>query len=116
MRSILASSFLLATTLAIAVPSKVNYADHKVVRVKDDDQAEQLIQQYSLATWVKGNGNVDVVVPPGVTALDGLDSLVMHDNLGKSIAKEANYDAYAGNENLRPIRRLTHFDQLVAPT
>ena len=96
MKSAWVSSLLLGLASAIAVPQKVSYTDHKVVRVKDTAEVQQWIQQYSLATWVKQNGNVDVVVPPGVTALDGFDALVMHENLGESIAQEANYDVYEG--------------------
>ena len=100
MRSILALPFLLSAASAIAVPSKVSYAAHKVVRVKNSPEVEQLIKQNSLATWVKQAGNVDVVIPPGVTALDGLETLVMHEDLGKSIAEEGNYDVYEGREYL----------------
>lgn len=97
MKSPLALPFLLGLASAIAVSQKVSYADYRVVRVKNSAEVEQLIKQHSLATWEKQNGNVDVVIPPGVTALDGLETLVMHDNLGESIAKEADYDTYEGN-------------------
>ena len=97
MKSVLFLSALLGCVSAIAVPQKVSYDNHKVVRVEDNPEVQQFIKQYSLATWVKQNGKIDVVVPPGVTALDGMDMVVMHENLGDSIAKEANYDAYQGD-------------------
>ena len=100
MKSILAVSFLLGLVSAAAVPQKVSYTDYKVIRVKTSDEVENLIQQHSLATWEKQNGNVDVVVPPGVTAFDGLDTITMHENLGESMANEANYDVYQGKHRI----------------
>ena len=97
MKFALVSFFLLGLASAIAVPQKVSYDDHKVIRVKDTAEVQQLIKQHSLATWVKQNGNIDVVVPPGVTALDGIETVVMHENLGESIAQEGNYDVYEGS-------------------
>ena len=104
MRATVALPFLLSLAAAVAVPQKVSYADYKVVRVENSPEAQQLIKQYSLATWIKQNGNVDVVIPPEVTALDGLGGLVMHENLGESIAQEANYDPYEGKHKISEPR------------
>ena len=96
MKSLLATSFLLGLAAAVAVPSKAVYDGAKVIRVKDSAEVKNLIKTNSLSTWIEANGNVDVVVPPGVDAFDGLESLTMHEDLGASITKESEYDVYAG--------------------
>ncbi len=98
MKNILLSSLLIALVSAAAVPGKVDYDGYRVVRVKSSDKVKSIIAEKSLETWVgagKANGQVDVVVPPGVEAFDGTDAQVMHQDLGASIARESNFEVYA---------------------
>ncbi|MCJ1365983.1 hypothetical protein MMC16_005108 [Acarospora aff. strigata] len=98
MRNFLLSSLLVALTSAAAVSNRVSYDGYRVVRVKSSDEVKSIIADNSLATWIgagRANGQVDVVVPPGVKAFDGLDAQVMHQDLGASIAKESDYEVYA---------------------
>ena len=102
MKILLFSNLFLSLVSAVAVPGatgKVNYDGYKVVRLQSSAQVKSMIQGLSLKTWngaAKDDGEVDVVIPPGVKAFDGMDMQVMHEDLGASIAQEAKYDAYAG--------------------
>ncbi|KAL8756833.1 MAG: hypothetical protein Q9184_004373 [Pyrenodesmia sp. 2 TL-2023] len=91
---------------AVVVPRKANYDGYKVVRLEVGDnlsQVKNLIQELSLSTWngsPKANSEVDVVVPADqVASFDSstadMDSSIMHQNLGASIAKETDYPPYA---------------------
>ena len=103
MKAIFLSLLFISSSSAAAVPSKVSYDGYKVVRVKSSPEVESIIQDHSLATWNgagRAYGQIDVVVPPGVQALDGMDSHVMHEDLGASIAVETDYQAYI--RTLRP--------------
>lgn len=97
MRSILAFTSLLALASAAATPQrKADYAKHKVIRVKHTPEIDQWINEFSLPTWIKQGGNIDVVVPPSVSVLNGVKSTVMHADLGESIKQESKFQAYAG--------------------
>ena len=97
MRSVLALTSLLAVASAAATAQKsADYAKHKVIRVKQTAEIDQWIKQFSLPTWIKQGGNIDVVVPPSVSVLDGVKSTVMHADLGESIKQESSFQVYAG--------------------
>lgn len=91
---------------AVVVPRKASYDGYKVVRLEVGDslvKVKSLIQKLSLSTWnggLKANSEIDIVVPADkVAQFDSstadLDSIIMHENLGASIAKEAAYPVYA---------------------
>ena len=95
MRSIFTLTSLLALTSAAATAQrKVDYANHKVIRVEHTAEVDQWIKQFSLPTWIKQRGNIDVVVPPSVSVLDGIQSTLMHADLGESIRQEGQFQVY----------------------
>ncbi|KAL8720005.1 MAG: hypothetical protein Q9225_003076 [Loekoesia sp. 1 TL-2023] len=105
MKFLLLTPLIFALISAVVVPRKANYDGYKVFRLqvgKDLSKVESLIQKLSLSTWNGGpkeNSEVDIVVPADkVTEFESstadLDSSVMHENLGASIAKETDYQVY----------------------
>lgn len=107
MKLLLAFLYLLAFVYSAAVPGKVSYDNDKVIRLGVGDNVSKvndLLRELSLSTWngaPKADGNVDVVVPESqlkafkdLTA--SMETQVMHENLGASIAKETAYDKYIG--------------------
>lgn len=103
MKAALSCLTFAAAASALAVPGKVNYDGYKVVRVPTDDAAtvKDMISQLSLPTWQKHNDHIDVMVPPAVqkkfdSFASGLDTQIMHDNVGSSIMKEETFASYAG--------------------
>lgn len=107
MKFLLAFLYLLAFVYGAAIPGKVSYNNYKVIRVGVEDslaKVNDLLRELSLSTWngaPKADGHVDVVVPgfqlkafKGSTA--NMETQVMHENLGASIAKETDYKKYIG--------------------
>lgn len=105
MKLLLAFLYLLAFVYAAAIPGKVSYDNDKVIRLGVGDnlsKVNDLLRELSLSTWngaPKANGNVDVVVPESQLkafkdSTAGMETQVMHENLGASIAKETAYDKY----------------------
>lgn len=107
MKFLLAFPYLLAFVYAAAVPGKVSYNNDQVIRLGVGDnlsKVNDLLQELSLSTWngaPKADGHVDVVVPEfqlkafkDLTA--SMETQVMHEDLGASIAKETNYQSYIG--------------------
>lgn len=110
MKSLLISTFLVSLVSAIALEGQARYDGYKVVRVKSSAEVKKLIQELSLSTWngaAKDDGFIDVVVPPGVQSFDTATTHVMHQDLGASIAAEAEYGVYAGMRQER--RRFVLF-------
>ncbi|KAL8894456.1 MAG: hypothetical protein Q9207_008498 [Kuettlingeria erythrocarpa] len=106
MKLLLLAPVILSLVTAVVVPRKANYDGYKVVRLQVGDnlsQVKDLIQKLSLSSWngsPKVNSEVDLVVPADQVAdfdssTANLDSSIMHQNLGASIAKETDYPLYA---------------------
>ncbi|KAL9607664.1 MAG: hypothetical protein Q9167_007444 [Letrouitia subvulpina] len=106
MRLLYLTFFIFNVALAVVVPRKATYDGYKVVRLEVGEQlpkVEGLIEKLSLLTWNGGpkeKSEVDIVVPADKVAefeasTADLDSKVMHENLGASIANEADYPVYA---------------------
>lgn len=105
MKILLALPYLLAFVNAAAVPGQVSYDNYKVIRLgvgENLSMVNDLIRKLSLSTWngaPKVAGHVDVVVP-GVhlkafkDSTTNMETQVMHENLGASIAKETAYQKY----------------------
>lgn len=107
MKLLVLASLVLGLVSAIVVPRKANYDGYRVVRLQvgdDSSKVKNIIQQLSLSTWngaPKDNSEVDVVVPADKfsefeSSTAGLNSSIMHEDLGASIAKETDYQAYVG--------------------
>lgn len=107
MKSFFLASLVLGLVSAIVVPRKANYDGYRVIRLQvgsDASRVENIIQELSLSTWngaPRDNSEVDIVVPADKysefeSSTADLDSSVMHENLGASIARETNYPVYAG--------------------
>lgn len=110
MKLLFLTQLILTLVSAVVIPRKANYDGFKVVRLqvgKDVSKVESLIQKLSLSTWngvPKENSEVDIVVPADKVAVfesstADLDSSVMHENLGASIAKETDYQVYTGKQS-----------------
>jgi hypothetical protein len=91
---------------AAAVDSNVSYDGWKVYRVTVGDNKAKLssvMNKLQLSTWkgkVATSTVVDVPVPPAHTlefeaAIQGYSSLLMHEDLGASIAGEEVFETYA---------------------
>jgi carboxypeptidase A4 len=92
---------------AATVTKKVSYDDWKVYRVNigsNADQFKSVLSKLKLETW-KGkpatSDVVDVMVPPSQisdfeASTADIDTAVMHENLGASIADEEVFSIYAG--------------------
>lgn len=93
---------------AASVTKKVSYDDWKVYRVNigsNTDKFTDVVNKLQLETW-KGkpatSNVVDVMVPPSQVAdfeasTEDIETEVMHENLGLSIADEQSFNVYAGN-------------------
>ncbi|CAO2652034.1 Nn.00g003170.m01.CDS01 [Neocucurbitaria sp. VM-36] len=91
---------------AATVTKKVTYDDWKVYRVNvgsNTAKFNDLVSKLQLETW-KGkpasSDVVDVMVPPSQvldfeTSTEGIETKVMHENLGLSIADEESFGVYA---------------------
>lgn len=108
MKSLTLLSAFFASALAAAVqPRKVSYDGYKVFRlaVESDNihRINGVIDKLSLQTWQsaeKTGSFTDIVVEPSqLEAFNketfGLKTIVMHENLGASIAEEADFQPYA---------------------
>ena len=93
---------------AAAVNNKITYDGWKVYRVTVGDNKAKLssvMDKLQLNTWkgkVASSSVVDVPVPPAhvlefEAATQGLNTLVMHEDLGASIAGEEVFETYACN-------------------
>lgn len=92
--------FALASAATLAPTSsspKKSYAGYKVVRLSvgpDVAAVQGMVDRLGLATWMgapRANAKTDIVVPPErVSAFEaetaGMDSLLMHDDLGASMS------------------------------
>lgn len=107
MKLLLAFLYLLASVYGAAISGKVSYDNYKVIRLAVGDslsKVNNLLQELSLSTWngaPKANGHVDVVVPgfqlkAFKDSTANMETQVMHENLGASIAKETEYKKYIG--------------------
>jgi carboxypeptidase A4 len=93
---------------AATVPKKVSYDDWKVYRINigpNADKVNNVVSKFDLQLW-KGkpatSSVVDVMVPPSQikdfeASTADIETKVMHDNLGLSIADEDTFSVYAGN-------------------
>ncbi|KAJ4290567.1 hypothetical protein N0V90_010784 [Kalmusia sp. IMI 367209] len=93
---------------AAAVDSKVSYDGWKVFRVTVGENSAKLssvMEKLQLSTWkgkVATSKVVDVVVPPAhvlefQASTQGYNTLVMHEDLGASIAQEEVFETYASD-------------------
>jgi hypothetical protein len=98
MKLLLFLGFFLALTVADLAGSSIrpNYAGYRVLRMIHSVEVRSIIEDQSLSTWEasQNTGEIDVVVPPGMTAFDNLTNHVMHHDLGRSIATEAKFNEY----------------------
>jgi carboxypeptidase A4 len=93
---------------AATVTKKVSYDDWKVYRMNvasNGAKVNDVVSKLDLQLW-KGKPSssdvVDVMVPPSQikdfeASTSDVETRVMHDNLGLSIADEDTFSAYAGN-------------------
>lgn len=111
---ILLASYWLSLVVATPVihevlktSNKISYKDDKVIRLRVGDnvaKVNSLIKNLSLSSWngdPQANKYVDLLVPrsklvafANLTAT--METHVMHEDLGASIKKEAEYKPYAG--------------------
>jgi carboxypeptidase A4 len=108
MKVLYATLPILSLATAAAVTNKANYDDWKVYRVNtgssDTAKLTEIVKKLQLQPW-KGNPEssalVDVMVPPSkvsefeASTVD-IETQIMHQNLGLSIADEEAYEVYAG--------------------
>jgi carboxypeptidase A4 len=96
----------LALASAAAVNNKVSYDGWKVYRVtvgSDSTKLSSVMNKLQLSTWKGKVGTstvVDIPVPPlqvleFESGIQGYNSLVMHEDLGVSIAQEEIFETYA---------------------
>lgn len=87
--------------------NKVSYKDDKAIRLavgENVSKVKRMIRDLSLSTWngdPQANKYVDLVVPQSklatfTTSTESMETKIMHEDLGASIEKEANYVAYSG--------------------
>lgn len=107
MRLFLASQLLIALAAAGIVPRKASYDGAKVFRMPVGHEAEKmktLINDLHLSTWngdAKDDAIIDLFVP-AEKVLDfeeatlDLDTEVMHEDLGASIAEESKFGSFSG--------------------
>jgi carboxypeptidase A4 len=93
---------------AATVTKKVSYDDWKVYRMNvasNSAKVNDVVSKLDLQLW-KGKPSssdvVDVMVPPSQikdfeASTSDVETRVMHDNLGLSIADEDTFSVYAGN-------------------
>ena len=96
---------------AASVSRKVSYDDWRVYRINVGDKAAQVkdvVSKFDLQLW-KGkpasSSVVDVMVPPSQVkdfeaSTGDIETRLMHDNLGLSIADEDTFSVYAGTYNV----------------
>lgn len=101
-------SLLAAPFVSGAAIAPKDYSGHKVVRIPTNDDNVQKVQgiidELGLDFWKypqKPGLNADVVIPPAKISsftelLEGLDSEIMHEDLGASINAESKFEAYEG--------------------
>ena len=91
---------------AASVASPVSYDGWKVYRVtvgENKAKLSKVMSNLELKTWkgkVETSAVVDVVVPPTqigafITSTEDFNTMLMHDNLGDSIAEESTFGVYA---------------------
>lgn len=97
----------MASAATLLEPRKVSYDGYKVVRLPVGNQVAKvnnIVSKLGLATW-KGaprkGAFADIVVPPSQIAafseeVAGIDTIIMHEDLGASIAEESGFEIYAG--------------------
>jgi hypothetical protein len=112
MKLLLFLGICLDLTIADLAGSSIrpNYAGYRVLRMNHSAEVRSIIEDQSLATWEasKNTGEIDVVIPPGMTAFDDLTNHVMHHDLGRSIAQEAKFSEYGTTmPNIRDFNILT---------
>lgn len=111
----LQTPLLLVLSASVGTLAKVTYDGAKAMRISVGEDVTPLlsiIEKLSLPTW-KGlaggvpiaNGHVDLVVPADKVAeftklTSKMNTEVMHEDLGLSIAEEGNMAVYAGKLNL----------------
>ena len=109
MRSSIVLLPLLAAPLvpAAAIAPK-DYSGHKVIRIPTNDEnvakVQGIIDDLGLDFWKypkKAGLNADIVVPPSKVSsftdlVDGLESEIMHEDLGASIKAESTFEIYEG--------------------
>jgi murein tripeptide amidase MpaA len=99
--------FLGLVSGAVLQERKVSYSGTRVVRVSvgnNVDKVNDVISKLSLTTWKgkpRAGAFADIVIPPSQQAafdreITGLNTVVMHADLGASIAAESDFQAYAG--------------------
>jgi carboxypeptidase A4 len=99
------ASLTLVSAASVAKP--VDYDGWKVYRVNVGDDSTKLasvVDNLKLATWkgkVATSKVVDLMVPPTQIqdfekSAEGLNTEVMHENLGASISDETKFSVYAG--------------------
>jgi carboxypeptidase A4 len=106
---------LLVLSSTTGILAKVNYDGAKAMRIAVGEDVEplmNLIQTLSLPVWKglaqgvpKPNSHVDLVVPADKVDVFArltakMNTEVMHDDLGASIADEGNMDVYAGKNQM----------------
>ena len=111
MRFLLATQLLVALAAAGAIPGKASYDGAKVFRMGVGHQVEKVkdvISKLDLSMWngdTKDDAIVDLVVPAEKVIefeveTQDLDTEVMHEDLGASIAAESHFSSYPGAKNL----------------
>lgn len=109
MRSSIALLPLLAAPLVPgAALAPKDYSGHKVIRIPTNNEnvekVQGIIDDLALDFWKypkKAGLNADVVVPPAKVSsftelVDGLESEIMHEDLGASIKVESTFETYKG--------------------
>jgi carboxypeptidase A4 len=102
---------------AASVASPVDYNKWQVYRVtvgEDKAKLSKVMSNLKLTTWkgkVETSDVVDVVVPPTqvdafVTSTKDFNTMLMHENLGDSIAEESTFGVYAKGVYTRPKSQL----------
>jgi carboxypeptidase A4 len=97
----------LSLASAASVTKKVSYDDWKVYRVNVGSNAARVgdvVSKLQLELWKgkpESSSVVDVLVPPSQVkdfeaSTEDIETRVMHDNLGLSIADEDTFGVYAG--------------------
>jgi carboxypeptidase A4 len=98
---------------AASVASPVDYNKWQVYRVtvgEDKAKLSKVMSNLKLTTWkgkVETSDVVDVVVPPTqidafVTSTKDFNTMLMHENLGDSIAEESTFGVYAKGVYTQP--------------
>ena len=101
------SLFLAFSSAAVVQPRRASYDGYKVLRLAVGDEAEKLngiVSRLNLPTWKgapRAGAFADIVVPPAQfeefsKEVVDMDAIVMHEDLGASIAAESAFNFYAG--------------------